>query len=503
MSHSAASLVNLWEYEGQNNATTSVGNKSADPNARTLSPVKADLIKYYKKHGLENIAKEVGIIRPNGEITSGKNTNQPRELRAQIITLPVVSTPTTIAMSPFKVEPAILPKTVHLPSSPVILSTPQRVVANVINNTRTPQHLLPAPEHTMTGWSAKRPHEYADEYPESKRCKKGEKGGKGLRHFSMKVCEKVRKKGTTSYNEVADELVAEFSDPHRHMCPTDQAYDQKNIRRRVYDALNVLMAMNIISKEKKEIKWLGLPTNSAQEYHNLEKEKLKRIEKIRLKTQHLQELILQQIAIKNLVARNKEMERQRKGPPPTNKIRLPFILLNTHKDTVIDCSISGDKKEYKFCFNDVFQISDDTDVLKRMGLDCGLDKGTSTPEEVNKAKSLVPKALQPYITLMSQGKTDLPPGMVSEGNGVKIESEYLNDPSRYVFCELQEASSSSSGPGSEYVDIENTLSSTKSVLSRQSSVGSLSDLPSRPGTSTPSEDFSDCESESLDGEESN
>lgn len=29
----------------------------------------------------------------------------------------------------------------------------------------------------------------------------------------MKVCEKVRKKGTTSYNEVADELVAEFTNP--------------------------------------------------------------------------------------------------------------------------------------------------------------------------------------------------------------------------------------------------------------------------------------------------
>ena len=49
-----------------------------------------------------------------------------------------------------------------------------------------------------------------------------------------------------------------------------QAYDQKNIRRRVYDALNVLMAMNIISKEKKEIKWIGLPTNSAQECQQLE-----------------------------------------------------------------------------------------------------------------------------------------------------------------------------------------------------------------------------------------
>jgi len=29
---------------------------------------------------------------------------------------------------------------------------------------------------------------------------------RGLRHFSMKVCEKVEEKGTTTYNEVADEV---------------------------------------------------------------------------------------------------------------------------------------------------------------------------------------------------------------------------------------------------------------------------------------------------------
>jgi len=72
-----------------------------------------------------------------------------------------------------------------------------------------------------------------------------------------------------------------------------QQYDQKNIRRRVYDALNVLMAMNIISKEKKEIRWLGLPTNSLQECNNLEKDKQRRIERIKLKTQQLHDLILQ------------------------------------------------------------------------------------------------------------------------------------------------------------------------------------------------------------------
>jgi hypothetical protein len=53
------------------------------------------------------------------------------------------------------------------------------------------------------------------------------------------------------------------------------------------------MAMNIISKEKKEIRWLGLPTNSLQECINLEKDKQRRIERIKLKTQQLHDLILQ------------------------------------------------------------------------------------------------------------------------------------------------------------------------------------------------------------------
>ena len=40
---------------------------------------------------------------------------------------------------------------------------------------------------------------------------RGERTGKGLRHFSMRVCEKVKQKGRTSYNEVADELVNEYA----------------------------------------------------------------------------------------------------------------------------------------------------------------------------------------------------------------------------------------------------------------------------------------------------
>ncbi|KFO87907.1 Transcription factor Dp-1, partial [Buceros rhinoceros silvestris] len=232
-----------------------------------------------------------------------------------------------------------------------------------------------------------------------KRNKKGEKNGKGLRHFSMKVCEKVQRKGTTSYNEVADELVAEFSTTDNHISPNESAYDQKNIRRRVYDALNVLMAMNIISKEKKEIKWIGLPTNSAQECQNLEVEKQRRLERIKQKQSQLQELILQQIAFKNLVQRNRQAEQQANRPPPSNSvIHLPFIIVNTSKKTVIDCSISNDKFEYLFNFDNTFEIHDDIEVLKRMGMACGLESGNCSAEDLKIARSLVPKALEPYVT---------------------------------------------------------------------------------------------------------
>ncbi|XP_057437508.1 transcription factor-like protein DPB isoform X3 [Lotus japonicus] len=119
----------------------------------------------------------------------------------------------------------------------------------------------------------------------------GDKSGRGLRQFSMKVCEKVESKGRTTYNEVADELVAEFADPSNStLSPDQQQYDEKNIRRRVYDALNVLMAMDIISKDKKEIQWKGLPRTSLNDIEELKTERLGLRNRIEKKRAYLQEL---------------------------------------------------------------------------------------------------------------------------------------------------------------------------------------------------------------------
>lgn len=53
------------------------------------------------------------------------------------------------------------------------------------------------------------------------------------------------------------------------------------------------MAMNIISKEKKEIRWIGLPTSSVQECKKLEEEKARRMDRIYQKTETLKDMVVQ------------------------------------------------------------------------------------------------------------------------------------------------------------------------------------------------------------------
>jgi hypothetical protein len=279
-------------------------------------------------------------------------------------------------------------------------STPQKPSGLVLTSAALPS---PHSSTEMVTRPGKRPDIEFESFSDSKR-RKTDKGGKGLRHFSMKVCEKVKAKGTTSYNEVADELVAELTDP-RCQSPSDQQYDQKNIRRRVYDALNVLMAMNIISKEKKEIRWLGLPTNSVQEATSLEAEKAKRIDRIKAKTEQLQDLILQQIAFKKLVERNKEAEKKSRRPTPNSVIEIPFIIVSTNNKTIIECAISNDKKEYLFDFDNTFEIHDDMFVLKKMNMAMGLERpggGQVSEEDLKRARAMVPRALEQYVVQLAQ-----------------------------------------------------------------------------------------------------
>ena len=193
--------------------------------------------------------------------------------------------------------------------------------------------------------------------------RKESKAYKGLRHFSLMVCKKVEEKGTTTYNEVADELVRQI------LSDDSQKFDEKNIRRRVYDALNVLMAMNIIIKDKKEISWKGLPSApsaSGDPYERLQQDIQQRTAQVSRKREVLQELLLQHVCFRNLVQRN--YERRDDTTNQQQKIPLPFIVVNTSSAAVIQCNMSRDLTDVMFDFTLPFEINDDNSILKRLKL---------------------------------------------------------------------------------------------------------------------------------------
>ncbi|KAG0238655.1 hypothetical protein BGW41_008129 [Actinomortierella wolfii] len=185
-------------------------------------------------------------------------------------------------------------------------------------------------------------YDQPDENPGTQTAKT-EKGC-GLRKYSQRVCEYVREKGTTTYIKLVNELAGhggDSDDPH----PTavQEGSGQENIRRRVYDALNVLEAMGIIRMdknegEKKEIQWIGVGESSIvnevtmraegrrpsavdepdieseepgvddMELENLEKKTAALTMSNTLLRAQLHDQITRHVQLVNLVKRNKERE---------------------------------------------------------------------------------------------------------------------------------------------------------------------------------------------------
>jgi len=65
---------------------------------------------------------------------------------------------------------------------------------------------------------------------------------------------------------------------------------------------------------------------------------------------------------------------------------------------ITDCDgLFFSRYEYLFNFDQTFEIHDDIEVLKRMGMAFGLEKGQCSRPDLDKAIKMVPKALESYV----------------------------------------------------------------------------------------------------------
>lgn len=238
--------------------------------------------------------------------------------------------------------------------------------------------------------------------------KSGKRGSNGLRIISRRVVEIISQRHDTNFVEVAEVLVKEMRSRARNLKPSELAKEEKNLKRRVYDALNVLIASNVIEKSKKRVVLLEKQNGIAQltRYHNKSNQILHRIKQIKdnrkKKLEQLQELISKNLAIKNIIERNKRAalksatssqgeslksassqkskakreEERYQDLNQTERFKFPLLLLSLAKGVDSNAKSgeslkfvpSEDGTELLISSNKCFQVLGDIDILLKMNM---------------------------------------------------------------------------------------------------------------------------------------
>lgn len=182
----------------------------------------------------------------------------------------------------------------------------------------------------------------------------------GLKAFSAMILSILQKERSIEYTKVADII----------MGMTEGTGDDKNVKRRVYDALNVMCAVDLVKKDKKmayltdnylcscEQEVEKRLTNLGQSI--ISRPKLQ--ERVEEKKRILEETVKRKELLLNLIERNK----QREFLEEKEKLHLPFILISTKKKSRIDCETNDKRSYFKFIFTSPYKIYEDVHILKQL-----------------------------------------------------------------------------------------------------------------------------------------
>ena len=132
-----------------------------------------------------------------------------------------------------------------------------------------------------------------------------------------------------------------------------------NVRRRVYEVLNILEATGVISLNGCGIIWRGIPTPGP----NIKDAEIKRDlmhSRIEQKRRYMDDLSNKVQLYRSIVERNKSSYDEQNA----QKVYLPFVVIHTTNDCSVNCDISNDKSQYDFQFSKPFRIYEDQEILR-------------------------------------------------------------------------------------------------------------------------------------------
>eukprot|EP00472_Partenskyella_glossopodia_P007696 CAMPEP_0197538904 /NCGR_PEP_ID=MMETSP1318-20131121/60960_1 /TAXON_ID=552666 /ORGANISM="Partenskyella glossopodia, Strain RCC365" /LENGTH=328 /DNA_ID=CAMNT_0043097451 /DNA_START=477 /DNA_END=1463 /DNA_ORIENTATION=- len=188
----------------------------------------------------------------------------------------------------------------------------------------------------------------------------------GLKNLSRKICETLSSMGSATQEDMISVLYKSFvsgSDSSQHE-------SEKSIRRRIYDTLNVLMALGMVRKSKQQIEWTGHCIDQASQEHienkiNQIKDQLSESkDNLVQKRKQLDEETLQYGRTKTLLDRN--LKRIKTGEVSEKRVCLPFLVVRAPQAGTVRIEFSENEHQVRVDFQEEMEICNDYDVLTLM-----------------------------------------------------------------------------------------------------------------------------------------
>lgn len=234
------------------------------------------------------------------------------------------------------------------------------------------------------------------------------KAKKKLVFLSCRVYEKAREHCITNGTQIAREILEESR-------KLNMNFDFKNVQRRVYDALNVLTALDMVKKDRNKIEFIRdvhevfgedhkhpavtpekIKDEKQAETNNkiklLKEKRAKMATRLQEKKQYFEEITVQVALLKKLVRRNllhEESVAHKSSPDKpsedqtgsdstdsSRRIKLPMLVFELNRKSDYEVLINEDHKEVVILSDTEVQIYNDNHVLLSTGLLNGSDQGT-------------------------------------------------------------------------------------------------------------------------------
>lgn len=194
-----------------------------------------------------------------------------------------------------------------------------------------------------------------------------------LKQVAVRICTLLKVWRISTQTDIADNLIIEYLGPIDSIRAANDPIYQKNresseksIRRRVYDAINVLISAKILDKNNKNIIWKGISSIN----HILCPENVQPCDNLPLIQQNIREKLAEYerlqylyFSLKTIIDHNELT----KAMNSEQKLSLPCCLVIANsKDSNISCIYRNNKSEVAIQVNSIVDFLDQYEIINRV-----------------------------------------------------------------------------------------------------------------------------------------